>query len=167
MVEPTQQTRWGLTTPNHEPWNGSRPILVSHGLWLRLGFGGLDLRGTIARRGWTYGEWTPSVADRSASLVRIDDQLSDSPFGVVHHHLTPTFSLVVLWVIGWHGTASWNFSVMHRLLPFSADLILFFRDQYTGIKGEVSPFGDLPSGHSDPEAFISSFFLAFSFLFAT
>ncbi|WMV58257.1 hypothetical protein MTR67_051642, partial [Solanum verrucosum] len=68
-----------------------------------------------------------AAADRSASLVRITDQLGDSPFGVVHRHLAPAFSLVVLWVIGRHGTASRNCSVMRRLLPFSADLILFFR----------------------------------------
>uniref|UniRef100_M1D8Q0 Uncharacterized protein n=1 Tax=Solanum tuberosum TaxID=4113 RepID=M1D8Q0_SOLTU len=66
-------------------------------------------------------------ADHSASLVRIADQLSDSPFGVVHHRLAPAFSIVVLWVIGRHGTASRNFSVMRRLLPFSADLIISFR----------------------------------------
>ncbi|WMV45592.1 hypothetical protein MTR67_038977 [Solanum verrucosum] len=63
-------------------------------------------------------------ADHSASLVGITDQLDDSPFGVVHRCLAPAFSVIVLWVIGRHGTASRNFSAMHRLLPFSANLIL-------------------------------------------
>uniref|UniRef100_M1DPJ4 Uncharacterized protein n=1 Tax=Solanum tuberosum TaxID=4113 RepID=M1DPJ4_SOLTU len=106
-------------------------------------------------------------ADHSASLVRIANQLGDSFFGVVHRHLAPAFSIIVLWVIRRHGTASWNFSAMRRLLPISADLILSFRAQHTGTKGEVRLFGDSPSGLGDPHGFISLFFLAFSFLFAT
>uniref|UniRef100_M1DID6 Uncharacterized protein n=1 Tax=Solanum tuberosum TaxID=4113 RepID=M1DID6_SOLTU len=35
-------------------------------------------------------------ADHSASLVRIADQLGDSPFGVVHRRLAPAFNIVVL-----------------------------------------------------------------------
>ncbi|WMV19258.1 hypothetical protein MTR67_012643, partial [Solanum verrucosum] len=66
-----------------------------------------------------------AAADRSASLVRITDQLGDSPFGLVHRHLAPAFSMVMLWVIGRHGIASRNCLAMHRLLPFSADLIHF------------------------------------------
>ncbi|KAG5571596.1 hypothetical protein H5410_061362 [Solanum commersonii] len=51
-----------------------------------------------------------SKSDHSVSLVRIADQLGDSPFSVVHHRLVPTFSIVVLWAIRWYGTASRNCS---------------------------------------------------------
>ncbi|WMV45981.1 hypothetical protein MTR67_039366, partial [Solanum verrucosum] len=76
------------------------------------------------------------VVDPSVSLVGIADQLGDSPFGVVHCRLVPALNIVMLWVIGRHGTASQNFSAMRRLLPFSVDLILSFRAQHTGRKGE-------------------------------
>ncbi|WMV19705.1 hypothetical protein MTR67_013090 [Solanum verrucosum] len=77
--------------------------------------------------------------DHSASLVRIVDQLSDSPFGIVHCRLAPALNIIVLWVIGRHGTASRNFSAMRRLPPFSVDLILSIRAQHTRTKGELRP----------------------------
>ncbi|WMV45207.1 hypothetical protein MTR67_038592 [Solanum verrucosum] len=69
----------------------------------------------------------PSLNHHSTTLVKIADQLGDSPFGVVHCRLTQSFCIVVLWVIGRHSTVSRNFSAMHRLLPFSVDLIVSFR----------------------------------------
>ncbi|KAG5610544.1 hypothetical protein H5410_021825 [Solanum commersonii] len=44
-----------------------------------------------------------AAVDYLATLVGIADQLSDSPFGVVHLHFTPAFSIVILW-----GSAHWN-----------------------------------------------------------
>uniref|UniRef100_M1DPP9 Uncharacterized protein n=1 Tax=Solanum tuberosum TaxID=4113 RepID=M1DPP9_SOLTU len=68
-----------------------------------------------------------AAADHLAkSLVGIIEQLGDSPFGVVHRRLAPTFYIVVLWVTGRNGTASRNFLAMCRVLPFFADLILSF-----------------------------------------
>ncbi|KAG5595358.1 hypothetical protein H5410_036590 [Solanum commersonii] len=107
------------------------------------------------------------TVDRSASLVEIADQLGDSPLGVVHRRLAPAFSTIVFWFIGRHSTASRNCSAMRRLLYIFANLILFFKAQHTGTKGEVRPFGDLPSGLGNPQTFISLFFSALSFLFAT
>uniref|UniRef100_M1DV80 Uncharacterized protein n=1 Tax=Solanum tuberosum TaxID=4113 RepID=M1DV80_SOLTU len=75
-----------------------------------------------------------SKKDHSTSLVGISDQLGDTPFVVVHHRLAPAYSIIMLWVIKRHGNPSRNFSVMRRLLPFWADLILSFRTQHTGIK---------------------------------
>ncbi|KAG5599268.1 hypothetical protein H5410_030638 [Solanum commersonii] len=47
-----------------------------------------------------------AAVNHSALLVEIADQLGNSPFGVVHRRLAPIFSIVILWVIGQHGTAS-------------------------------------------------------------
>uniref|UniRef100_M1DKN5 Uncharacterized protein n=1 Tax=Solanum tuberosum TaxID=4113 RepID=M1DKN5_SOLTU len=44
----------------------------------------------------------------------------------------------MLWAIGRYGTTSRNCSTMRRLLPFSADLILFFRAQHTRTNGELT-----------------------------
>ncbi|KAG5610343.1 hypothetical protein H5410_021624 [Solanum commersonii] len=76
------------------------------------------------------------MADRSTSLGEIADQLGDFPFGVGHRRLALVLNIIVLWVIGRHGTASRNFPAMRRLLRFSADLILSFRAQHTGTKGK-------------------------------
>ncbi|KAG5585529.1 hypothetical protein H5410_045963, partial [Solanum commersonii] len=51
-----------------------------------------------------------AVADHSASLVEIIDQLVDMPFGRFHHHLTLTFIIIVFWIIGRHNIASQNWS---------------------------------------------------------
>uniref|UniRef100_M1D9A7 Uncharacterized protein n=1 Tax=Solanum tuberosum TaxID=4113 RepID=M1D9A7_SOLTU len=64
------------------------------------------------------GSPVPCPADHSATLVRIADQLGDSPLDVVHRRLAPAFSIVVLWAIGRHSTASRNISAMRRLDPF-------------------------------------------------
>ncbi|WMV49556.1 hypothetical protein MTR67_042941 [Solanum verrucosum] len=117
--------------------------------------------------GWCKMTMNYTEVDHLASLVRIADQLGDSPFGLVHRCLAPAFSIVVLEVIGRHGIASRNFSAMHRLLFFSTDLIISFRAQHSGTKGEVRPFGDSPCALGNPHTFISSFFSSLSLLFAT
>uniref|UniRef100_M1DYJ5 Uncharacterized protein n=1 Tax=Solanum tuberosum TaxID=4113 RepID=M1DYJ5_SOLTU len=74
--------------------------------------------------------------DHSVTLVEIADQLSYSPFGVVHRRLALVFSIVMFWIIRRPSTASRNFSVTHRLLLFNTDFILSFRAQHFGIKSE-------------------------------
>ncbi|WMV26394.1 hypothetical protein MTR67_019779, partial [Solanum verrucosum] len=67
----------------------------------------------------------PNLEDET--LWIFNDQLDNSPYGVVHRCLAQAFSIVVLLVIVRHGTALRNFSAMRRLLSFSADLILSFQ----------------------------------------
>ncbi|WMV09147.1 hypothetical protein MTR67_002532 [Solanum verrucosum] len=82
---------------------------------------------------------TPNYEHQEHSETLLSKQII-SPLGVI----------AVLWVIGRHDTASQNFSVIHRLLHFSANLILFFKAQHTERNGKVRPFGDSPSKLSDP-----------------
>uniref|UniRef100_M1DKI9 Uncharacterized protein n=1 Tax=Solanum tuberosum TaxID=4113 RepID=M1DKI9_SOLTU len=107
----------------------------SRGLWDEVGPGvdsayppqapPQDMVPFTARMG--FHEGCHGSADHSATLVGIADQLDDSPFGVIHRRLAPSFGIVVLWVIGRHSTSSQNFLAMRRLLPFFVDLILSFR----------------------------------------
>ncbi|WMV46278.1 hypothetical protein MTR67_039663 [Solanum verrucosum] len=100
--------------------------------------------------------WNKRQTDHSASLVGIADELSDSPFGVVHRRLAPSFSILVLWVVGQHGTASWNFSAMRRLLLFFHRLDPFLQgsaywnkrqtDNSASLVGIADELGDSPLG---------------------
>ncbi|WMV32758.1 hypothetical protein MTR67_026143, partial [Solanum verrucosum] len=58
------------------------------------------------------------VGDHLGTLVGITDQLGDSPFGVVHRLLEPSFGIIMLWVIGRHV-------VLHRTSRRCADFSLF------------------------------------------
>ncbi|KAG5615395.1 hypothetical protein H5410_015219 [Solanum commersonii] len=63
-----------------------------------------------------------------------------------HRRVALFFNIVEFWIIGRHSTASRNCSVTHRLLIFIVDLILSFRSQHIGTKGEDKTFGDSPNG---------------------
>ncbi|KAG5631206.1 hypothetical protein H5410_002923 [Solanum commersonii] len=80
------------------------------------------------------------AADHSASLVKISNQLGNPPFGRFHRNLALSFIIIVFWIIGRHSTTSQNCSVTRRLLLFTADLILSFKAQHTGTKGEDKKF---------------------------
>ncbi|WMV54701.1 hypothetical protein MTR67_048086, partial [Solanum verrucosum] len=58
----------------------------------------------------------------------------------VSSRLALSFSIVLFWIIGRHSTASQNYSVTHRWFFFTTDLILSFRAQHTGTKGEDKTF---------------------------
>uniref|UniRef100_M1DX02 O-glucosyltransferase 3 n=1 Tax=Solanum tuberosum TaxID=4113 RepID=M1DX02_SOLTU len=73
---------------------------------------GEELRRNVKKWSDLAKEAMKENADHSVSLVGIADQLGDSPFGLIYRRLAPTFSIIVLWVIRQHGTASRNFSAM-------------------------------------------------------
>ncbi|KAG5605465.1 hypothetical protein H5410_026957 [Solanum commersonii] len=81
--------------------------------------------------------------DHSAKLVRITDQLGGPPFGLVHHCLALAFNIVVFWIIRRHSIVSRNCSATRQLPLFIVDLIISFRAQHTGTKGEDRTFGRL------------------------
>ncbi|WMV45766.1 hypothetical protein MTR67_039151, partial [Solanum verrucosum] len=81
-----------------------------------------------------------AAVDHSTQLVGIAGQLDDSPFGIVHHHVALTLNIVVFWIVRRHGTALRSCLVTRRLLLFTVDLILSFRAQHTGTKGEDKTF---------------------------
>ncbi|KAG5571847.1 hypothetical protein H5410_061613 [Solanum commersonii] len=60
-----------------------------------------------------------AAADRLASIVGIVDQLGDSPFGVVHCCLVPTFVIIMLWPIGRYGLSTLEHKTnVHALFNF-------------------------------------------------
>uniref|UniRef100_M1D9I8 Uncharacterized protein n=1 Tax=Solanum tuberosum TaxID=4113 RepID=M1D9I8_SOLTU len=67
------------------------------------------------------------MADHSATLVGIADQLGVLPFGVVHRRLASAFSNVVFWIIGRHSTASRNMLGHMPTSPFHCRFDPFFQ----------------------------------------
>ncbi|KAG5572020.1 hypothetical protein H5410_061786 [Solanum commersonii] len=80
------------------------------------------------------------LGNHSTLLVEITDQLGDPPFGRFHRRLALSFSIVAFWIIGRHSITSRNCSVICPLLLFTANLIISFRAQDTGTKGEDKIF---------------------------
>ncbi|KAG5585776.1 hypothetical protein H5410_046210 [Solanum commersonii] len=76
-------------------------------------------------------------------LVGITDQLGNSPFGIVHSRVSLSLSIILFWIIRRHDTTSQSCSVTRRLLLFTTDLILSFKAQRTGTKGEDKTFWQL------------------------
>ncbi|KAG5595502.1 hypothetical protein H5410_036734 [Solanum commersonii] len=80
------------------------------------------------------------MVDHSVPLVEIANQLGEPPFGRFHRRLALSFSIIMFWIIGRHRTALRNFLATHRLFLFTANLILSFKAQHTGTKGENKTF---------------------------
>uniref|UniRef100_M1DZC1 Uncharacterized protein n=1 Tax=Solanum tuberosum TaxID=4113 RepID=M1DZC1_SOLTU len=83
---------------------------------------------------------TVRIADHSAPLVEIADQLGDPSFCRFHRRLALSFSIIVFWIIGRHSITSWNCLATYRLLLFTVDFILYIRAQHTETKGEDKTF---------------------------
>ncbi|WMV46830.1 hypothetical protein MTR67_040215 [Solanum verrucosum] len=78
-----------------------------------------------------------ALKDLSGTLVGIADAFGNPP-GLLHRLSSVAFSIFVSWIIGRCSTASHSHSAIHRLLLFTADLLISFRAWHTGIKGEYA-----------------------------
>uniref|UniRef100_M1D842 Uncharacterized protein n=1 Tax=Solanum tuberosum TaxID=4113 RepID=M1D842_SOLTU len=76
--------------------------------------------------------------DLSATLEGIAVAFGDPPFDLVRRLSSVAFNIFVSWIIGRCRTASRSPLVVRRLLLFIADLLLSFRAQHTGTKGEYA-----------------------------
>ncbi|KAG5586967.1 hypothetical protein H5410_047401 [Solanum commersonii] len=109
----------------------------------------LNLRGDAS----VNYQWEFVTTDHSASLVEIVDQLGDLPFGRFHRRLALSYNIVVFWIIRRNSTASRNCSVTRRLLFSTVDLILSFKAQHTGTKGEDKTFWRLAEWQTQVQLF--------------